>query len=130
MLAAVLRPREKAPQLASRLGIAALGALFLGAGMLAISETFALTNKCTSDQSVASAQSIEGVVGPVEAVGKFGSQYYRFSIGSERFVSASRGAKSECGYKASLAQVMYPPVGKNVRVRALGSTIVEMEVLK
>jgi hypothetical protein len=130
VLGAALRPKTKVPDPPGRLPVAALGVLFLGVGVLAAAETIALTNTCISKRSVASAQVVEGVVGPVEAVGKFSSQYYRFSIGSERFVSASRGAKSECGYKASMAQVVYPPVGRNVRVRAIGSTIVEMEVLK
>jgi hypothetical protein len=130
LLGATLRPKAKVSHTTNRLAAAAIGVLFLGAGLFAASESIALTSKCISDRSLASAQTIEGVVGPVEAVGKFGSQYYHFSIGSERFVSASPGVKSECGYKASLAQVVYPPVGKHVRVRAIGSTIVEMHLLR
>jgi len=126
---AVMRPRNAATPLASRFAAGAVGLVFLGAGTLAVGESVALTHKCTMP-SPESTRTVEGAVGPVEAMGKFGSQYYSFTIGSERFVSGARGVKSECGFRTSFAQSMYPPVGKQVQVRAVGSTIIELQVIK
>ena len=108
----------------------AFGTFVTTAGAIAATEAISQTWTCTSRASLDSARTVVGTVSPVEPRGNIGSQRYRFSIGSESFSSGTPGVNSECGLKASLAQTMYPPVGKRVQARIVGSTIVELKILE
>src|SRR5882724_4566318 len=130
LVGAFLNSKVAQKQTSTRIVPGIFGIIFLSAGVLGLSESVSQTLDCTSRQSTAAARTVTGMVGPVEALGNFGSQYYRFKVGPEALSSGAPGVKSECGLKASLAQSMYPPVGKQVRVRAIGSTIIELQIVE
>ena len=115
------KPRQLHPVIAALMGI-----VFASGGMFAAFEHVSNTNRCLSATPDNGASYFEGKIEGAVARGKFGSQYYEIAIGGQSFVSAGRGARSECGFKQSYAQAMYPQPGTVVRGLAVGSTILQI----
>ncbi|MGJ7530167.1 hypothetical protein [Variovorax sp. GB1P17] len=122
------RPRS---EILAHLVVPALGGAFMmlvGIGSLA--SGVMLTKKCLAPGGAADVREFRGKIDRVEMLGKPGGIRLYVVIGGEGFHTAGLGSSSECGFKASLGQSVYPQTGGFVEGKAVGSTIVELREVK
>lgn len=122
------RPRT---EIVAHLVVPALSGVFMMlVGIGSLTGGVMLTKKCLAPGGAAGLREFRGIINRIEMLGKPGGSMLYIVIGGEGFYTAGLGSSSECGFKASLGQSVYPRTGGFVEGKAVGSTIVELREVK